>query len=71
MTHVRQTPTVTGSADSMAAVSLLLAKGKVNLAAEDPERVMEDLELRATQFSSVLEDILREPHGRPDWGLNE
>jgi len=39
--------------------------------ADDPERVMEEIQMRATQVSSVLEDILLESHGRPDWGINE
>jgi hypothetical protein len=39
--------------------------------AENPEQVMKEIELRATQVSSLLEDILLEPHGRPDWGLND
>ena len=71
MTLVRQTPTVTGGADSTAAVHLLLTEGNVKMMAEDPEQVMEEIQLRATQVSSVLEDILLESHGRPDWGLNE
>ena len=39
--------------------------------AENPEQVMEEIQLRATQVSSVLEGILLEPHGRPNWGINE
>jgi hypothetical protein len=32
---------------------------------------MEEMWVRATQVSSVLENILREPHGVPRWGINE
>ena len=32
---------------------------------------MEDIEARATVVSSILAGILLEPHGRPDWGLND
>jgi len=70
MTLVRHTTTVTGGADGTA-VHLLLPEGNVKMMAEDPERVMEEIQVRATQVSSVLEDILLESHGRPDWGLNE
>ena len=42
-----------------------------DLMAEDPEQVMEEMWVRATQVSSVLENILHEPHGVPRWGLNE
>ena len=55
----------------MAAVHLLLPEGNVNTVVEDPEQVMEEIQLRATQVSSILEEILSESHGRPDWGLNE
>lgn len=71
MTHVRQTPPITGSADDIAAVHLLLTEGEAKMMAENPEQVMKEIELRATQVSSLLEDILLEPHGRPDWGLND
>ena len=52
-------------------VHLLVTQGDVKLKAEDPERVMEEMWVRATQVSSVLENILHEPHGEPRWGLNE
>jgi len=71
MTLVRHTTTVTGGADSTAAVHHLLKEGNVQIMADDPERVMEEIQMRATQVSSVLEDILLESHGRPDWGINE
>ena len=71
MTLVRQIPTVNGGADSMAAVHLLLTEGSVKMMAEDPEQVMEEIQLRATQVGSVLEEILLESHGRPDWGIND
>ncbi len=71
MIPVLQTSTVTGGADSLAAVHLLLPAGHVELRVEDPEQVMEEIQLRATQVSSVLEEILSDSHGRPDWGLNE
>lgn len=71
MTLMRQTPTATVGVDSMAAVHLLLPEGDVKMAVEDPEQVMAEIQLRATQVSSVLEAILSESHDRPDWGLNE
>ena len=45
--------------------------GEVRRMAEDPEQVMEEIALRATQVGSVLEGIFREPHGQPRWGVNE
>ena len=62
---------VTAGVEGIGAVHLLLTSGDVKLMAENPEMVMREIELRATKVSSVLEEILREPHGRPDWGLNE
>jgi hypothetical protein len=53
------------------AVHLLLTEGEVKLMAENPEQVMQEIEARATVVSSVLANILREPQGRTDWGLNE
>lgn len=71
MTLARQTQSVTSTTDGMGVVHLLLTEGDVKRMAENPERVMKDIELRATKVSSVLEDILHEPHGRPDWGIND
>jgi hypothetical protein len=59
----------TGGTDSV--VHLLVKGGSSNVMPEDPERVMEEMWLRATRVSSVLENILHEPHGEPRWGLNE
>jgi hypothetical protein len=53
------------------AIHLLLTEGDVKLMAENPEQVMEEIRVRATQVSSVLEDILLEPHGVSHWGINE
>jgi hypothetical protein len=50
---------------------LLITEGDLKMIADDPERVMEEMWLRATEVGSVLENILREPHGEPRWGLNE
>lgn len=71
MTLARETVNVPGNLAGANAVHLLLTEGDVKLMAENPERVMEDIETRATVMSSVLADILLEPHGRTDWGLNE
>ena len=49
----------------------MLTGSDVELMAERPEQVMEDIEARATVVSSILAGILLEPHGRPDWGLND
>jgi hypothetical protein len=71
----QHTSTLTGDAESLAAVHLLLTEGEIRMMAENPEQnpeqVMEEIQVRATQVSSVLEGILLEPHGRPDWGINE
>jgi hypothetical protein len=66
---VKQTVSNTGVADSV--VALTVRADEVKLMAEDPEQVMEEMWVRATQVSSVLEDILHEPQGEPRWGLNE
>jgi hypothetical protein len=52
-------------------VHLTVKADDVKVMAEDPEQLMEEMWLRATQVSSVLESILREPHGVPRWGINE
>jgi hypothetical protein len=69
MNPVQQTVSNTGVADSV--VALTVRADDVKLMAEDPEQVMEEIWVRATQISSVLENILLEPHGVPRWGLNE
>jgi len=69
MNPVQQTVSNTGGADSV--VHLTISADDVKMMAEDPERVMEEMWQRATQVSSVLENILREPHGVPRWGINE
>ena len=69
MNPVQQTVSNTGVADSV--VALTVRADDVKLMAEDPEQVMEEMWVRATQVGSVLEKILHEPHGVPRWGLNE
>jgi hypothetical protein len=69
MNPVQQTVSNTGVAESV--VALTVRADDVKLMAEDPEQVMEEIWVRATQISSVLENILLEPHGVPRWGLNE
>jgi hypothetical protein len=63
--------TVSNTGDAGSVVHLLVRVEDVKMVAEDPELVMEEMWTRATQVSSVLEDILHEPHGEPRWGLNE
>ena len=60
-----------GAAGEIHAVHLLLTEGDVKRMAHDPEQVMADIQIRATEIGSVLEAILHEPHGQPRWGLNE
>jgi hypothetical protein len=36
-----------------------------------PEKDMEEIHMRATKMSRVLEKILHEPHGMPGWGKGE
>ena len=69
MTLARQS--VTGGANDLAAVHLLLTEGEIKTMADNPEQVIEEIQVRATQVSSVLEGILLEPQGRPTWGINE
>lgn len=52
-------------------IHLMLKEGKTELAPTEPERMMEEFRVRATQVGSVLEGILHEPHGQALWGLNE
>jgi hypothetical protein len=53
------------------AVPALFTDEDIKLMAENPRQVIENIQVRATQMSTVLMEILREPHGEPDWGLNE
>ena len=63
---------ITGSTDGGThAVNLLLRQGEVRLLAGDPEKAMREIEVRAQTIGRVLEQILQEPHGGPDRGLNE
>jgi len=71
MTPTNQVRNVTGSADGVGAVHLLLQQGEGQWMAEDPEQVLADLQRRAEEVSSLLEGILLEPHGIPRWGINE
>ena len=69
MSPVQQTVNVTSATGT--AVHLLITEGDVKAMAESPEQAMEEIEVRATQVSAVLEGIFLEPHGHPQWGLNE
>jgi len=60
-----------GRAAGKHAVPLLLTEGDVKMMAHHPDRVMEDIQMRATQISRTLEAILHESHGQPRWGINE
>ena len=71
MTPVRQTANVAGNAIDPGVVHLLVTGGQFEVTVESPERVMEEIEARATRVSSVLEGIFLEPHGNPDWGIND
>lgn len=71
MTPAQQRVNVTGSDKTDPAVHLLLTEGDVNIMAQSPEQVMAEIEIRATQVSALLEGIFQEPHGRPDWGIND
>lgn len=50
---------------------LLLTDVEVKLIEQNPEKFVEEVHVRATQMSRVLEDFLRESHGEPRWGLND
>ena len=72
MTHGMQKYEATsGTASGVNAVHLLLTDTEVRMLADDPEQVIQEIEVRATKVSSVLQNILTEPHDRPDWGLND
>jgi len=45
------------------AVHLLLREGEVRVLGGGPEKVMMEIEVRASTIGRVLEDILHEPHG--------
>ena len=70
MDPMQQSRTIATSAD-MGAIRLLLAQGELSVTVASPEQVIDEIEARATQVSSILEGILLEPHGHPRWGLNE
>lgn len=53
------------------AIHLLLTEGDVPTMTSNPDHVIQDIHLRATRMSVVLEQIMREPHNEPDWGLND
>jgi hypothetical protein len=59
------------ASDSEVAVHLLLTEGEMNLTADNPERVMDEIHIRAERVGAVLEAILLEPHGRPQWGTED
>ena len=63
--------TATGASGAGGTVHLLITEGDVRLMAEDPEQVMEEIELRATSVGPVLEAIFRESQGHAHWGINE
>lgn len=69
MNPVQQVVSNPGGTSSV--VPLLITDGDMRMLVEDPELVMEEIELRATEVGSVLENILREAHGQPRWGINE
>ena len=62
---------IPASAAGHQAVPALFTDEDIKLMAENPRQVIENIKTRATHMSSVLTEILREPHGEPDWGLNE
>jgi len=55
---------------SGSAVCLMITRGETNVAA-DPERLMEEMWVRATKIGPVLEKIIHEPHPEVCWELNE
>jgi len=67
MTLVRQTLNTSGVGNADA-IHQLLTEGDVKLMAENPESVMKEIQVRATLVSSVLEEILQEPHDE-QWEL--
>lgn len=69
MIPVQQTTSNPGGTEN--AAHLLIAANATKATVDDPELLMEQMWMRATQVSTVLEEILREPHGVPRWGLNE
>ena len=73
MNPVRQTVGGTAAPNAQTHVQshLLITEGDIELMAANPEVAMEEIRVRATQMSSVLEEILRDTHAHPHWGLNE
>jgi len=63
--------TVSGNTGSGGTIHLLITEGDVKLMVADPEQVMEEMWMRATEIGPVLEDILRKSHVEPHWGFNE
>jgi hypothetical protein len=53
--------------DGTHAAHPLSREGEVRLLGSDPEKAMMEIEERAQTISRVLEDILRESHGGPEW----
>jgi hypothetical protein len=68
MTLAAQTLNTSGVGSS-GAIHLLLTEGEIKLMAENPDSVMEEIQVRATLVSSVLEKILQEPHDE-QWEVN-
>jgi hypothetical protein len=60
-----------GAASGNRAVLLTLKAGPVSGTQDETEKVREEIQLRATAMSRVLDKILHEPHGVSRWGLNE
>ena len=69
--HVNVPQNIPANAAGHLAVPALFTDEEIKLMAENPQQVIENIQARATHMSSVLLEILREPHGEPDWGLNE
>ena len=63
--------TATGASGADGTVHLLITEGDVRLMVEEPEQVMEEIELRATSVGPVLEAIFREAQEQSRWGINE
>jgi hypothetical protein len=69
--HVNLSDNIPANVAGHPAVPALFTDEDIKLMAENPRQVIENIQVRATHMSSVLMEILREPHGEPDWGLNE
>jgi hypothetical protein len=64
-------PVVNDGGSPGGAVHLSIATPGLSLAAEESERVLEQINLRATQLSQVLEEILNQPHDVPHWEVDD